>query len=76
MVMPDGISGRDLVAELRSRNPEVKCIFASGYNPFQNEENEDLIEGVNFLQKPYHAHKLGEVIRRMLDREEKVIVHI
>jgi two-component system, cell cycle sensor histidine kinase and response regulator CckA len=32
MVMPEGISGRDLGERLRAQKPELKVIFMSGYS--------------------------------------------
>ena len=73
MVMPNGINGRDLIRELQGRQPDIKHIYASGYNPFQDGSNHDLIEGVNFLQKPYQTQKLAHIVRKTLDRRAQVV---
>jgi two-component system cell cycle sensor histidine kinase/response regulator CckA len=69
MVMPDGLTGRALVEELRGKRPSLKFIYSSGYSPDRAKDNEDLREGVNFLQKPYRTENLARIIRRVLDAQ-------
>jgi YesN/AraC family two-component response regulator len=66
--MPEGISGRDLVAQLEAKRPQLKFLLTSGYT-FEHERDGDLIEGRNFLQKPYHPRLLARTIRESLDRK-------
>ena len=33
MVMPDGISGRQLAEKLKADNPQLKVIYTTGYSP-------------------------------------------
>jgi DNA-binding NtrC family response regulator len=67
MVMPDGITGRDLVEKLQAKRPGLKFIYTSGYSPNGTKERESLLEGINFLQKPYGPRKLLEAVRERLD---------
>jgi len=67
MVMPDGITGRDLVEKLQAKRPGLKFIYTSGYSPNGTKEGESLLEGINFLQKPYGPRKLLEAVRERLD---------
>jgi len=67
IVMPDGINGRDLATRLASVQPALRVVFVSGYNPTDDRENQNLVEGVNFLHKPYSLEKLARVIRACLD---------
>lgn len=66
MVMPGGLTGRDLAKELLARDPKLKVIYASGYSP-------DLLATTQpfgtatFLQKPFHPQKLAETVRAVLD---------
>lgn len=66
MVMPDGVSGRELAEQLLAANPGLKVIYTSGYNPELAVNNSGLREGVDFLAKPFAA-KLAEVVRAQLD---------
>ncbi|MBU6402963.1 MAG: response regulator, partial [Verrucomicrobia bacterium] len=67
VVMPDGMSGPDLVDTLRLDQPGLKVLFTSGYLPNVAAVRRPLKEGVNFLQKPYPAHKLVDTVRNCLD---------
>jgi CheY-like chemotaxis protein len=66
MVMPEGISGRELADQLKVRKPELKVVFTSGYSP---EFVGDLpkLRGVLFLPKPYPPQQLARVVRECLD---------
>jgi len=66
MVMPEGMSGRELADSLRSRKPELKVIYTSGYSA-------DVMGGelnrrdIRFLQKPYPPPQLAQTVRECLD---------
>ena len=68
MVMPDGMSGRELAENLRGEKPHLKVVYTSGYSAETVGKNSGLREGLNFLQKPYHPRKLAQIIRDSLDR--------
>lgn len=67
MIMPGGMSGRDLADQLRTKKNELKIIYTSGYSPEAVSQNLPLKEGVNFLAKPYPPDKLLRIIRQCLD---------
>ena len=67
MVMPGGMMGTDLVAELTRCNPHIKVIYTTGYSPGATGLQEALRHGIKFLPKPYSPHKLAGIIRRCLD---------
>jgi CheY-like chemotaxis protein len=67
MVMPDGISGRELGARLLAENPDLKVVYTSGYTDRFATDDFILEEGKNFVQKPYQPEKLVRVIRENLD---------
>ncbi len=67
VVMPEGLSGFDLAAELRAEQPELRVVFMSGYSRGMAPGGEDLVEGVNYLQKPFPLPILLEVLRKQLD---------
>jgi signal transduction histidine kinase len=68
MVMPGGVSGRDLATRLLANHPELKVIFTSGYNI--EEVNTDFFHrrGAAFLRKPYTRIDLAKVVRESLDK--------
>ena len=68
VVMPGGMSGRDLAVKLLASHPRLKIIFTSGYNV--DETNTDFFRrgGAMFLQKPYTRPKLAKAVRDCLDK--------
>ena len=69
MVMPDGISGRQLAEKLKADNPDLKVIYTTGYSPDLMGKDVALREGVNFLKKPYPPQKLVQTVRNGLETE-------
>ncbi len=67
MVMPDGMTGRDLAEIVQFDQPEIKVIFTSGYNAEIVGKDFNLHDGLNFLQKPYQPKKLAKAVRDCLD---------
>jgi nitrogen-specific signal transduction histidine kinase/CheY-like chemotaxis protein len=68
VVMPGGMSGRDLAVRLMANRPRLKIIFTSGYNV--EETNTDFFRrgGAIFLQKPYTRADLAKAVREALDK--------
>jgi signal transduction histidine kinase len=65
VVMP-GMSGQEVVEQLRARRPEIRVIFMSGYT-----DNVVLRHGIlegeyDFLEKPFSADRLAAKIRGVL----------
>jgi PAS domain S-box-containing protein len=69
IVMPDGMTGRDLAERVRADRPGLKAIFTSGYSADMIGKGFIIQDGVNFLQKPYLPQKLISVIRKCLDEK-------
>ncbi|MBM3841022.1 MAG: PAS domain S-box protein [Verrucomicrobia bacterium] len=69
MVMPGGMTGRELARRLRIRDPLLKVIYTSGYSPEAVAEGLELIEGVNFLAKPYRPGALAKIVQARLHPE-------
>jgi CheY-like chemotaxis protein len=67
MVMPLGVSGRELAERLQQEKPSLKIIYTSGYSPGMAGKDLALLEGFNFLAKPYPPARLIEVVRECLD---------
>jgi FixJ family two-component response regulator len=68
MVMPDGLSGRDLAKQLLAQKPGLKVIYTSGYSLEVIHSGCAWKEGLNFLQKPYNPETLARMVRECLDR--------
>ena len=68
LVMPDGMTGRELAKQMQTQESRLKVIYSSGYSPETRETTFIFREGTNFLQKPYPPAKLAETVRRCLDQ--------
>jgi two-component system cell cycle sensor histidine kinase/response regulator CckA len=67
MVMPGGIMGSELAERLQGQAPGLKVIYTSGYSPGMAGRDISLLEGGNFLPKPYSVGKLAQFVRKCLD---------
>jgi signal transduction histidine kinase/CheY-like chemotaxis protein/HAMP domain-containing protein len=68
VVMPGGMSGRDLAAKLMANHPQLRIIFTSGYNVEETSTDFFRRSGAAFLQKPYTRIRLAEIVRQCLDK--------
>ena len=67
VVMPDGMTGRDLAEKVQAERPGLKAIFTSGYSADIVGKDFIIQDGLNFLQKPYAPQKLVRMVRNCLD---------
>ncbi|MEW6669827.1 MAG: response regulator [Thermodesulfobacteriota bacterium] len=65
VVMP-GMSGSDLVEELKETRPGLKILFMSGYTDNAIVHHGILDEGIAFLQKPFTPEGLARKVREVL----------
>jgi two-component system cell cycle sensor histidine kinase/response regulator CckA len=72
MVMPGGILGSELAERLLGKSPQLKVIYTSGYSPGMAGKDISLLEGRNFLPKPYSVGKLAQFVRESLDNKNKI----
>jgi PAS domain S-box-containing protein len=68
MIMPEGLTGRDLAKQLQALKPALKVIYASGYSADAGGTTFRQRESSPFLQKPYHPQKLARMVRECLDK--------
>jgi signal transduction histidine kinase len=68
LVMPTGLSGMELAAQLLGQKPSLKIMFSSGYCVDELDEDFRRKDGPMFLQKPYTRHTLASAVRECLDR--------
>jgi CheY-like chemotaxis protein len=67
MMMPEGVSGRELAEKILAEKPKLKVIYSSGYSVDVVGPGDCLEEGSNYLQKPYHPETLVRAVRNRLD---------
>jgi signal transduction histidine kinase len=67
MIMPGGMTGRELAEKIAADRPDLKIIYTTGYSPDEFRQSLTLQEGINFLPKPYNPDKLIRTIRHCLD---------
>ena len=67
LVMPEGLSGRQLAEKLQAEKPDLKVIFASGHSADIAGKEIQLRAGENFMQKPIRPDELLKIIRSCLD---------
>jgi len=67
MIMPGGLSGRDLAEAVRKRRGRIKVLYTSGYSDDAIIHEGHLDPGVALLQKPYRKSELAQKIRDVLE---------
>ena len=66
MVMPNGVTGGALAGELIALQPKLKVLYISGYSTELLDNANVLIEGENFLPKPFNIPKLISAVQNCL----------
>ncbi len=67
MIMPDGLTGLDLVKRLRKDDPALKVIIMSGYSLELSQQGVLDTERVTYLAKPFEATGLNQTVRQVLN---------
>jgi two-component system, cell cycle sensor histidine kinase and response regulator CckA len=68
--LPGGASGVELARQLLRKRKTLRTLFSTGHSTELMQESLILMEGVNFIQKPYDIQRLIETVRRCLDAVE------
>ncbi|MBN1220100.1 MAG: response regulator [Anaerolineae bacterium] len=68
IVMPGGMSGRDLANRMVSLRPDTKVLFMSGYADEAIVQQGILTPDIAFLQKPFTPSTLARRVRETLDK--------
>jgi PAS domain S-box-containing protein len=71
VVMPGGMSGKQLAEEASGLYPEMAVLFTSGYTENAIVHNGRLDKGVALLNKPYSRRQLAQKVRATLDLRRK-----
>ena len=66
MIMPGGLTGRQLADEMSRRRPGIKVLYTSGYTEDAIVHHGRLDPGVLLLSKPYRKSELSSMVRRAL----------
>jgi signal transduction histidine kinase len=67
LIMPEGVSGRDLGSWLSKHKPDLKVIYCSGFSRPHLTRKFKLREDNRFLAKPYSSGHLLSLVREVLD---------
>jgi CheY-like chemotaxis protein len=68
VVLPGGMSGRDLVDRAMGITPGLKALYMSGHSEEAIMHHGRLDHGVKVLEKPFSRADLAASIRRTLDQ--------
>jgi CheY-like chemotaxis protein len=66
VILPGGITGRQLADEVAKRRPGTKVLYTSGYTDNAIVHHGRLDEGVLLLTKPYRKSQLAQKVRQAL----------
>lgn len=67
MVMPAGLNGQELAEKFAAQKPALKVMFISGYSLHVAGRGYAVMDGLNFLQKPFDGSRLAFAVRHCLD---------
>jgi PAS domain S-box-containing protein len=67
VVMP-GMNGHELAKRLESFHPEMKVLYMSGYTDDAIVMHGVLVQGVNYIQKPFTVDALAKKVREVLEQ--------
>jgi two-component system cell cycle sensor histidine kinase/response regulator CckA len=70
LVMPIGLTGQELAEKFTAQKPALKVIYISGYSLQAAGKDFAILDGPNFLQKPFDGIKLAAAIRACLDQRD------
>jgi PAS domain S-box-containing protein len=66
VIMPGGMTGRELADEVTKRRPGTRVLYTSGYTDNAIVHHGRLDEGVLLLTKPYRRSELAQMVRQAL----------
>ena len=66
VVMP-GLGGFEALKQIRQINPDVKALFATGYNKASKEASDVALKDEKIISKPFAISELSQMIRGQLD---------
>ncbi len=69
IVMPGGMSGRQLADKAAILRPDLKVLYTSGYTENAIVHHGHLDPGVHLIRKPYRRQELALKLRMLLDKK-------
>ena len=66
VIMPGGLTGKDLASQLRKQKADLKVIYTSGYSSEMTGKDSGA-GNTTFLAKPYLPLQLAQAVRKCLD---------
>ena len=66
VIMP-GMGGQELAENILKIKPDFKILFTSGYTDHKIDKSGRLINGANFLHKPYSISDLSQKVRELIE---------
>jgi two-component system cell cycle sensor histidine kinase/response regulator CckA len=69
----DDMLGMEMFNRIRETSPDLPCIISSGEELGYNELPDELNQNVCFLQKPYRAMQLSEMVSQLLSEVGKQV---
>lgn len=72
VVMPGGMSGRDLADAVRLTRPDIRVLYSSGYSANEILQDGHSDPGVELLSKPYRRRELAARLRKLLDGASRI----
>jgi len=70
VVLPGGMSGRQVADAVGRLQPDIRILYASGYSDNAIVHHGRLDHGVDFLGKPFSQTQLATKVRRVLDASD------
>jgi PAS domain S-box-containing protein len=67
VVLPAGMSGRELAEAAAQRRPSLPVLYVSGYTEDAVVQQGRLEDGLHFLQKPFRIGAIARAVRRALE---------
>ena len=67
VILPGGMSGPELVEQVRRKRPDTKILYMSGYTKKTVNATAKVNENEPFLQKPFRKRDLAVKVREVLD---------
>ena len=69
VVMPE-MNGRELADTFIATHPSTQCLFMSGYSAEVITRNGILVNGINFIEKPFTLQKFADKIKKILSNPD------